>query len=334
MANLKTSTQTLYRWIKKKPLIRLIENSYIKYGKTWLFKAFISFIKKIYQNRESIISNNGFLSDPFSLSRGVRQGCPLSLFLYIMNGEVINLNSKSNKKIVRYPIPKQKEQLKLSQYADDTNFFVVTEESIMQILNLATGATINISKTNIAPLANAKIDNLDQKIENTQITNPNDFIKILGMYFTNDLQKTSTFNWELCTSILEKQLQQLSRRHLSLRGKAILLNTLILSKVTFLSNIFPILNQALKQIETKIFKHTWQFTTKEPIARKTLFLPKTQGGIGLTEPKNHSLAMRIKHFLLLKEEHNQENRITFARYFLAITLCKLPGSTRNGSPRN
>ena len=99
MANLKTSTHTLYRWIKKKPLIRLIENSYIKYGKTWLFKAFISFIKKIYQNTESIISNNGFLSDLFSLSRRVRQGCPLSLFLYIVNGEVINLNSKSNKKI-------------------------------------------------------------------------------------------------------------------------------------------------------------------------------------------------------------------------------------------
>ena len=114
----------------------------------------------------------------------------------------------------------------------------------------------------------------------------------------------------------------------------ILLNTLILSKVTFLSNIFSIPNQALKQIETNIFKHIWQFTTKKPIVRKTLFLPKTQGGIGLTKPKNHSLAMRIKHSLLLKEEHNQENWITFARYFLATTLCKLPGSTRNGSTRN
>ena len=122
---------------------------------------FISFIKRIYQNTESIISNNGFLSDPFSLSRGVRQGCPLSLFSYIMNGEVINLNSKSNKKIVG----NQKEQLKMSQYADDTNFFVVTEESIIQILNLATSATINISETKITPLTNAKIDNLDQKIK-------------------------------------------------------------------------------------------------------------------------------------------------------------------------
>ena len=47
-------------------------------------KISISFIKKIYQSTESIISNNGFLSNPFPLSRGVRQGCPLSLFLYII----------------------------------------------------------------------------------------------------------------------------------------------------------------------------------------------------------------------------------------------------------
>ena len=77
-----------------------------------------------------MIFNNGFLSSPFPLTRGVRQGCPLSLLLYIINGEVINLNVKSNTKIVGYPIPNQKQYLKLSQYADDTNFFVLTEESI------------------------------------------------------------------------------------------------------------------------------------------------------------------------------------------------------------
>ena len=36
----------------------------------------INFVKKIYQNTESMISNNGFLSSPFPLTRGVRQGCP------------------------------------------------------------------------------------------------------------------------------------------------------------------------------------------------------------------------------------------------------------------
>ena len=63
-------------------------------------EIFIKLIKKLYQNKLSIISNNGFLSTPFSLSRGVRQECPLSLLLYIINGEVINLNIKNNDKIV------------------------------------------------------------------------------------------------------------------------------------------------------------------------------------------------------------------------------------------
>ena len=135
-----------------------------------------------------------------------------------------------------------------------------------------------------------------------QITYSNDFVKILGIYFTNDLQKTSA--WELCISNLEKQRQQLSRRHLSLRGKAILLNTFILSKVTFLSKIFVILTQIQKQIETNIFEHIWQFSKNKPIVRKALFLPKTQGGIGLIEPKYHSLTMKLKNFFILKEEDN------------------------------
>ena len=99
----------------------------------------------IFSNTLSIISNNGFLSTSFSLSRGVRQGCPLSLLLYVINGEVINLIIKNNDKIVGYPIPNQKENTKLSQYTDDTNLFVLTEQSIIEILyffeqyNLATG---------------------------------------------------------------------------------------------------------------------------------------------------------------------------------------------------
>ena len=125
--------------------------------------------KKLFQNTLSIISNKGFLSTPFSLSRGVREGYPLSLLLYIINGEVINLSIKNNDKIVGYPIPDQKENAKLSQYGDDTSLFVLTEQSIIEILNffeqynLATGTTINISNTTLTPLANAKIYNIDKK---------------------------------------------------------------------------------------------------------------------------------------------------------------------------
>ena len=68
-----------------------------------------------------------------------------------------------------YPIPNQKENTKLSQYANNTNLFVLAEQSILEMLNffeqysLATGTTINISKTSITLLANPKIYNIDKK---------------------------------------------------------------------------------------------------------------------------------------------------------------------------
>ena len=151
-------------------MIKLAEFLYQIMRKLEYSEIFIKFIKKLYQNTLSIISNSGFLSTPSSLSRRVRQGCPLSPLLYIINGEVINLNIKNNEKIVGYSIRNQKENTKLSQYDDDTNLFILTEQSIREILkffeqyNLATGATINISsKTAITPLANAKIFNMDKK---------------------------------------------------------------------------------------------------------------------------------------------------------------------------
>ena len=40
-------------------------------------------IKVAYTDIESKIKINGLLSDPFTLMQGVRQGCPLSMVLYI-----------------------------------------------------------------------------------------------------------------------------------------------------------------------------------------------------------------------------------------------------------
>ena len=78
-------------------------------------------------------------------------------------------------------------------------------------------------------------------------------IQILGIIFIDDLKITNTLNWNNCTQEIEKQTQQLSRRHLSLRGKAILLNTMILSKVTFPSNVFPLPKIIQQNIEIQVF---------------------------------------------------------------------------------
>lgn len=47
-----------------------------------------------------MIINNGYLSPQVSLQRGLRQGCPLSLPLYVIQEQVITTHINQNKDII------------------------------------------------------------------------------------------------------------------------------------------------------------------------------------------------------------------------------------------
>ena len=91
---------------------------------------FINFLQTLYKQNISMITNNGFLSPQVSLQRGLRQGCPLSLPLYVIQSQIITTNIKQDKTITGINIPNQKEQVKISQYADGSNFFLKTKNQL------------------------------------------------------------------------------------------------------------------------------------------------------------------------------------------------------------
>ena len=108
------------------------EKAFDKIDRNFLYKTlekigisslFINFLKKLYTQNTSMIINNGFLSPQGSLQRGLRQGCPLFLPLYVIHGQVTTTNINQNNNITGIYIPNQKNQVKISQYADDSNFF-------------------------------------------------------------------------------------------------------------------------------------------------------------------------------------------------------------------
>ena len=79
----------------------------------------IKTINTFYKDINSLINVNGTLSTPFQIQRGVRQGCPLSVILYILVAEAININIKENQKINGIKIPGKKDKIKNIMFADD-----------------------------------------------------------------------------------------------------------------------------------------------------------------------------------------------------------------------
>ena len=162
---------------------------------------FINFLQTLYKQNISMIINNGFLSPQVSLQRGLRQGRPLSLPLYVIQSQITTTNIKQEKTITGINIPNQKEQVKISQYADDSNFFLKNQESVKKVLtffqnlNKATGATINLEQTTVLP---TYIDNTKQIQEITPpktVKEQFETTKILGIYFNEDLKNACHVNW-------------------------------------------------------------------------------------------------------------------------------------------
>ena len=67
---------------------------------------------------------DGHQSDQFAVNRGVQQGCPLSMMLYVLAQEPLYQAINQTKQIKLFDLPCK--QTKLQGFADDTTIFAKT----------------------------------------------------------------------------------------------------------------------------------------------------------------------------------------------------------------
>ena len=88
----------------------------------------------------------------FPITRGVRQGCPLSAILYSLLAEIPGEEIRKSKKLFGIVLPENQE-IKITQYAYDTTIYLSEKTQLKHLFEIlkrfeqATGSKVNEGKT-------------------------------------------------------------------------------------------------------------------------------------------------------------------------------------------
>ena len=286
---------------------------------------YLNFIKEIYSNRFVQVMNNGYYSLDIPLARGVTQGGPQSQQIFCLTMEPLANEIRRTTSIIGYPIPHSEEEVKLSQYADDTESITTDKRSILTTQNIftafepASGYGLHPGKTKGMSIMT---DDIPELPANIKWNDPNG-MKIRGINFFRDPQRTIASNWTKALKEVETAMLMQKYRILSLKGKVMILNSKILSKVWYLSTVFPIPDKDKVNLEFSLFEFLWDYKSgPEPIKRIVIHMPKEEGGLGLINLRTQGEALRLKYFFEIPRQIVTHKWVYFARYWIGNRIVK------------
>ena len=120
-------------------------------------EQFTKWVKTLFSNTFSSINHGGWLSEPFKVNCGRRQGCPFSPLAFVLAVEILAIKIR-NSSIKGTELPKLKDlenNIKCRQLADDTSLFLKDENDINAASNVTeefysfSGLKLNSHKTKL-----------------------------------------------------------------------------------------------------------------------------------------------------------------------------------------
>ena len=218
---------------------------------------FISHVKTLYRDITATVINNGHISPWFHLERGVRQGCPLSPYLFILAAETLSTRIRNTAEIKG--IYFNNTEIKITQLADDTTCFLKDKKSLQHVLDIfkdfeiCSGLKVNIDKT-IAkvlrpePLPSNNIYGL---------TWTKDPIETLGVTLSGDEDDHYILNFKKRLKNMKNTLAMWKCRNLSLKGKVTVINTLAISPLLYLANTIHVPPQVITEVKQIVVDFIW-----------------------------------------------------------------------------
>ena len=269
----------------------------------------INWVKLFYTDIKGIILNNGHLSDSFSIERGVRQGCPLSSFLFLICIEVMANHIEHCQEIEGIKI--NDTEIKQTLFADDATFFNNGKESSYKTLiytieefGKLSGLKVNYSKTLVLQIGSLKGKKINFQ-KGSRFVWTSSSAKTLGITFSNDCSSFITENITPKLQDFKKCLKQWHHRKLTLIGKVSVVRTFALPKLILPFTVLPDPpDKLIDEIQKSIFMFIWD-NKPDKIKRDQLYLPKESGGLNLPNIKTFINALKASWVKRFVDENNK-----------------------------
>ncbi|CAK5271126.1 unnamed protein product [Mycena citricolor] len=274
---------------------------------------FIATIKALYTGAETVVVINGEMSSPYGITRGVRQGDPLSCLLFNLAIEPL-ADLIQNSKLIGIKVPRADRSIIIKMFADDTTVYLSAEDKFKDLKYIldkwcaASSAKFNSEKTEIIPLGTPEfrehlvvtqtLADSSDKIDQAHIARDGEAVRILGGYIGNNVESFALWTptiektdaaqerWEKLFPTLE------ARRHI---------DQIITGSMTqYLAMVNGMPAAITKHFLRAQREFIWGGAKSSPVQRAVLSQPVNHGGKNLLdlEARNDALTvLKLQSFL-------------------------------------
>ena len=238
------------------------------------------------------------MSNIFQVQRGVRQGDPLSPYLFILCVELLSASLKAHPDVQGLVI--NNSEYLISQYADDsTLIFGDDEKSLNTALDIVdrfaccSGLRANFDKTQVLWFGAKRGCGEELITQKPIVWNHEGTFKLLGIEFDVNSEDITGINYKKKLEAVKRVLNDWSFRTLSLFGKVCVIKTLALPIFIQVFTVLPTPSeQTLKELEKIFFAFIWN-KKGDKIKRNVIVNRKNEGGLQMPNILSFCAAVKV-----------------------------------------
>ena len=260
-------------------------------------------IMSLNTNASASIIINGERSKTFQLQRSVRQGCPLAPYLFMLTVDVLGqmLQHPTNG-VIGLKLP-DNSYITNQMFADDTLLLLEGKQdnmeraiNVISRFSAASGAKLNLHKSIGLWIAPRERPWQWGENEGLKWLKEGEVTRYLGYPFGWRIPQEEKDSKMLAQ--IRKHLHRWVGNKLSLAGRIMVANQVILSSIWYLASCTDLSGHALKLARTTVRNYVWSgkevSCARARVKWSTAVLPIVRGGIKILDPQWQSSALLIK----------------------------------------